>query len=174
MPLNDVGTPSVLILPMLFGAFRPPKPENMTRLRYAPDGHGYIFSCTAIIFHLFQFVYARVCYHGHRFRVARFFPATRHGGADGFLCGDCDPGSSVSPWHHWSNCLSSTGKGRRCARRFELGFMRGADDCSARRTTVKSSAAPTALGFVEIDFPALPGWADVWRSAFQASGPRLH
>ena len=49
-----------------------------------------------------------------------------------------------------------------------MGFKRGADDCSARRTTVTSSAAPTALGFVEIDFPALPGWADVWRSALRA------
>ena len=41
----------MLILPMLFGAFRPPKPENRIFLRYALDGHGYIFSCTVIIFH---------------------------------------------------------------------------------------------------------------------------
>ena len=40
----------MLILPMLFGAFRPPKPENRILLRYALDGHGYIFSCTVIIF----------------------------------------------------------------------------------------------------------------------------
>src|ERR1700691_5568655 len=39
-------TPRVLILPMLLGAFRPPKPENRILLRYALDGHGYISSCT--------------------------------------------------------------------------------------------------------------------------------
>jgi hypothetical protein len=44
-------TPRVLISPMLFGAFRPPKPENGILLRYPLDGHGYIFSCTVIIFH---------------------------------------------------------------------------------------------------------------------------
>jgi hypothetical protein len=44
-------TPTVLILPMLFGPFRPPKPENRILLRYPLDGHGYIFSCTVIIFH---------------------------------------------------------------------------------------------------------------------------
>jgi hypothetical protein len=36
---------------MLFGPFRPPKPENRILLRYPLDGHGYIFSCTVIIFH---------------------------------------------------------------------------------------------------------------------------
>jgi hypothetical protein len=41
----------VLILPMLFEPFRPPKPENRIFPRYALDGHGYIFSCTVIIFH---------------------------------------------------------------------------------------------------------------------------
>ena len=41
----------MLILPMLFGAFRPPKPENRILLRYPLDGHGYIFSCPVIIFH---------------------------------------------------------------------------------------------------------------------------
>jgi hypothetical protein len=40
----------VLILPMLFGPFRPSKPDNRILLRYAPNGHGYIFSCTVIIF----------------------------------------------------------------------------------------------------------------------------
>ena len=29
----------MLILPMLFGAFRPPKPENRILLRYPLDGH---------------------------------------------------------------------------------------------------------------------------------------
>jgi hypothetical protein len=33
----------MLILPMLFGPFRPPKPENRILLRYPLDGHGYIF-----------------------------------------------------------------------------------------------------------------------------------
>ena len=41
----------MLILSMLFGAFRPPKPENRIFPRYALDGHGYIFSRTVIIFH---------------------------------------------------------------------------------------------------------------------------
>ena len=31
----------MLILPLLPGAFRPPKPENRILLRYALDGHGY-------------------------------------------------------------------------------------------------------------------------------------
>ena len=31
--------------------------------------------------------------------------------------------------------------------------------------TRRSSAAPTALGSSSIDFPALPGWAHIWRSA---------
>src|SRR5271154_4830738 len=44
-------TPTVLILPMPFEPFRPPKPENRVFRRYALDGHGYIFSCTVIIFH---------------------------------------------------------------------------------------------------------------------------
>jgi hypothetical protein len=44
-------TPKVLIFPMLFGPFRPPKPENRIFRRHALDGHGYIFSCTVIIFH---------------------------------------------------------------------------------------------------------------------------
>jgi hypothetical protein len=30
---------------MLFGAFRPPKPENRILLWYPLDGHGYIFHC---------------------------------------------------------------------------------------------------------------------------------
>jgi hypothetical protein len=38
-------TPRVLALPMPLGAFQPPKPENRILLRYALDGHGYIFSC---------------------------------------------------------------------------------------------------------------------------------
>jgi hypothetical protein len=33
----------MLIFPMLFGPFRPPKPENRIFLRYALDGHGDIF-----------------------------------------------------------------------------------------------------------------------------------
>jgi hypothetical protein len=41
----------VLISPVLFEAFRPPKPENRIFRRCVLDGHGYIFSCTAIIFH---------------------------------------------------------------------------------------------------------------------------
>jgi hypothetical protein len=41
----------VLILPMLFEPFRPPKPENRIFRRYALDGHGYIFSFTVLIFH---------------------------------------------------------------------------------------------------------------------------
>jgi hypothetical protein len=36
---------------MLFGPFRPPKPENSISLRHVLDAHGYIFSCTVIIFH---------------------------------------------------------------------------------------------------------------------------
>jgi hypothetical protein len=36
---------------MLLGAFQPPKPKNRIFLRYALDGHGYIFLCTVIIFH---------------------------------------------------------------------------------------------------------------------------
>jgi hypothetical protein len=35
----------MLILPMPFGAFQPPKPAYRILLRYPPDGHGYIFSC---------------------------------------------------------------------------------------------------------------------------------
>jgi len=34
----------MLILPMLFGAFPPLKPENRILLRYALDGYGYILS----------------------------------------------------------------------------------------------------------------------------------
>jgi hypothetical protein len=41
----------MLILPMPFGAFQPPKPAYRILLRYPPDGHGYIFSCAVIIFH---------------------------------------------------------------------------------------------------------------------------
>src|SRR6202451_3213264 len=44
-------TPRVLILPMLFGPFRPPKPENRILLPCPIDGHGYISSCAVIIFH---------------------------------------------------------------------------------------------------------------------------
>jgi hypothetical protein len=33
------GTPAMLILPMLFGAFPPPMPEVSVLLRYARDGH---------------------------------------------------------------------------------------------------------------------------------------
>ena len=40
----------MLILPLLLGAFRPPKPENRIFRRYALDGHGCIFSCTVIIY----------------------------------------------------------------------------------------------------------------------------
>jgi hypothetical protein len=36
---------------MLFEPFRSPKPGNRIFRRYALDGHGYIFSCTVIIFH---------------------------------------------------------------------------------------------------------------------------
>ncbi len=36
------------------------------------------------------------------------------------------------------------------------------------------SSAPTALGSSGIDYPALPGWAHVWRSALRALGPCLH
>jgi hypothetical protein len=36
-------TPRVLILRMLFGPFRPAKPENRIFRRYALDGHGHIF-----------------------------------------------------------------------------------------------------------------------------------
>src|ERR1700730_3861607 len=39
-------TPRVLILPMLFEPFPPPKPENRIFRQCALDGHGYIFSCT--------------------------------------------------------------------------------------------------------------------------------
>jgi len=35
----------MLILPMPFGAFQPPKPAYRILLRYPPDGRGYIFSC---------------------------------------------------------------------------------------------------------------------------------
>ena len=41
----------MLILPMPFGAFQPPKPAYRILLRYPPDSHGYIFSCAVIIFH---------------------------------------------------------------------------------------------------------------------------
>jgi len=41
----------MLILSMLFGAFRLPSPRTGFFLPYALDGHGYIFSCTVIIFH---------------------------------------------------------------------------------------------------------------------------
>ena len=41
----------MLILSMLLGAFRPPKPYKQDLLQYALDGHGYIFSCAVIIFH---------------------------------------------------------------------------------------------------------------------------
>jgi len=34
------------------------------------------------------------------------------------------------------------------------------------------SAAPTALKVTIIDVPALPGWADVWRTALRASTMR--
>jgi hypothetical protein len=38
---KDLGD---LILSMLFGAFRPPTPDNRARLRYTLDGHGYFFA----------------------------------------------------------------------------------------------------------------------------------
>ena len=44
-------TPKVVILSMLFGALDYPSPRTEFFLRYAFDGHGYIFSCTVIIFH---------------------------------------------------------------------------------------------------------------------------
>ncbi len=37
------GTPRMLILPMPFGAFQPPKPPYRILLRYPRAGHGYIF-----------------------------------------------------------------------------------------------------------------------------------
>jgi hypothetical protein len=37
--------------------------------------------------------------------------------------------------------------------------------------TARFSAAPTALGSSPDLFPALPGWADVWRSALRALHP---
>jgi len=53
-------TPTVLVLPMLFGAFRPPKPGKRLLLRHPLDGHGYIFSCTVILFHpqVWQFLFS--------------------------------------------------------------------------------------------------------------------
>ena len=44
-------TPRMLILPMPFGAFQPPKPAHRILLRYPPDGHGCIFSSAVIILH---------------------------------------------------------------------------------------------------------------------------
>ena len=50
VPSVAEGTPAVLRLRMLLKAFRPPKPENSILLVYSLDGHGYISSCTVIIF----------------------------------------------------------------------------------------------------------------------------
>jgi hypothetical protein len=43
----------------------------------------------------------------------------------------------------------------------------GGSECRVQ-STPPGRAAPTALGFVGIDIPALPGWADVWRPALRA------
>jgi hypothetical protein len=48
---NRKGTPTVLSLPRLFEAFRPSKPENRILLGYSLDAHGYISSCTVILFY---------------------------------------------------------------------------------------------------------------------------
>jgi CubicO group peptidase (beta-lactamase class C family) len=49
---GDTGISSNVVMPMLFGAFQPPKPENRIFAEVRSlDVHGYIFSCTVIIFH---------------------------------------------------------------------------------------------------------------------------
>ena len=51
VPSVAEGTSAVFNLPMLLGAFQPPKARRQGLPRHALDDHGYILSYTVILFH---------------------------------------------------------------------------------------------------------------------------